>query len=233
MKLPPFSYLRPSTLDEALDLLSDDPEGSRLLAGGQTILPQLAARLLRADRLIDIGDLDTLTTVTLSPDAITIGATVTHASLSRATPFFGEVAATIGTIPVRNRGTFGGSIVAGDPAAQWCVVAAALDAHMLVQSKGASRSIPGSIFFSDQGMRRDELLASVELRRPVKAAIAFHRDRISGAATMAVAAMLPGVNEVQLAVGGVAPVPLVFSTVDQVRDSLGRTLARRAFERLA
>ena len=80
MKPAPFEYVRPQTVGEAVRLLATTPD-AKVLAGGQTLGPMLNLRLAQPAVLIDIGRIPELAPITEDRDAITIGATVTHAAI--------------------------------------------------------------------------------------------------------------------------------------------------------
>jgi carbon-monoxide dehydrogenase medium subunit len=152
MKPAPFEYSRPQSIDEACALLAAD-DGARIIAGGQTLVPLMAMRLARPTRLIDIARIPGLAFIRDDGDAVTIGATtrqcVAEADplvraklplLHRAMPYIGHAA-------TRARGTIGGSLANGDPAAEIALVAATLGATLQCREGGTSASIAASNFF--------------------------------------------------------------------------------------
>jgi aerobic carbon-monoxide dehydrogenase medium subunit len=165
-----FEYRDPDTLAEAIALLSEAGEDGKALAGGQSLVPMLNMRLARFETLVDLNRIETLRSVRLGVDEITLGATVRQCDiegrddiraaaplLARATPF-------IGHFQIRNRGTLGGSIAHADPAAEYPAVAVALDATIEVSSDRGSRRVPASDFFTGTWttvIEPDELLTSV------------------------------------------------------------------------
>ena len=121
MLLPEVEYARPATVDEAVSLLATHG-GARPLAGGQTIVTVMKARAGAPDVLVDLADLHELRSIGFSSDGrLEIGAMVTYAQLMAssevevARPILAEVAATIGDVQVRNRGTVGGNVCVSDP----------------------------------------------------------------------------------------------------------------------
>ena len=124
MKPAPFEYARPQTVGEAVRLLAATPD-AKVLAGGQTLGPMLNLRLAQPAVLVDIGRIPELAAVTEDRDAITIGATVTHAAIEDGRisdptgGFLAQVARGIAYRAVRTRGTIGGSLAHADPAADW------------------------------------------------------------------------------------------------------------------
>ena len=174
MKPAPFQYHAPKTIAETLDLLARyaDDDG-RVLAGGQSLVPTMAFRLARPKHLVDINGVSGLDRLVVENGRLCIGAAVRHAAFE--TPVedgpLGRLLATvvrhIAHSPIRARGTFCGSIAHADPASEWCVVAAALDAEMVAESRtSGTRTIHAREFFEGimtTALREDELLREVRL----------------------------------------------------------------------
>lgn len=172
MKPSAFDYVRPRSKTETLELLSVAPDSTKVLAGGQSLVPMMNFRLARPERLIDINAVPGLDNVTVRHDRLTIGARTRHRSLER---FDGEdplacllraAARNIGHYPIRTRGTFGGSLAHSDAVSEWCLVARLLDAEITVESVRGTRVIPASDFFVSiftTSMREDELLVAASL----------------------------------------------------------------------
>ena len=145
MKPAPFIYRRPKSIDEAIGLLSEQVGLAKLLAGGQTLGPMINLRLVHPDMLIDISRLDQLKTVTRINGAARIGGGVTHAQFEDGSVvdvtngFLARVAGGIAYRAIRNRGTLGGSLAHGDPAAEWPVVMTALGAEITLRGPGDAR----------------------------------------------------------------------------------------------
>jgi carbon-monoxide dehydrogenase medium subunit len=135
VKPAPFTYHRPETLEEAVRLLAEfAPQDGRVLAGGQSLVPMMNLRLARPAFLIDINAVAGLDRLAVEDGLLRIGARVRHAAFDRPlqpgplTAMLADVARHIGHYPIRIRGTFCGSLANADPAAEWCLVAATLDA---------------------------------------------------------------------------------------------------------
>src|SRR5262245_49916312 len=166
----PFTYIRPRTLDEALAFLADHAEDTKVLAGGQSLIPLLKLRLVFPKFVMDIGRLEELRGIRQSSDSIEVGALVRHVEIERSeslrdtVPLLSESAAEIGDVQVRNRGTIGGSLVHADAAADFPAAALALDAEMVIRSKDGQRVVAAAEFFTDlmtTAMRADEILIGV------------------------------------------------------------------------
>jgi carbon-monoxide dehydrogenase medium subunit len=147
MKAPAIEYVRPRSLAEAVDLLAGSGGEARVIAGGQSLVAMMNLRVASPGLLIDISRLTELSSAWDEPDAVTLGACVTHAAIEDgriADPSRGlmpRVAATLAYRAIRTRGTVGGSLALSDPAAEWPAVLTALDAEVLVCGPDGRRSI--------------------------------------------------------------------------------------------
>ena len=128
-------------------------DDARIIAGGQTLVPLMAMRLARPQRLIDIARIPDLAFVREERDAIAIGATtrqcvLEHDPLIRAAvPLLSKVMPFVGHAPIRARGTVGGSLANADPAAEIALVAVTLGATLVYREGSASAEIAASDFF--------------------------------------------------------------------------------------
>jgi carbon-monoxide dehydrogenase medium subunit len=160
MKPAPFEHARPASLAEAISMLS--AQGSRALAGGQSLGPMLNLRLAQPRLLVQVNRLPELSGATADAQTVTIGACVTHAAIADGlVPDIGgnvlaSVAENIAYRAVRNRGTIGGSLCHADPAADWVTVLTALDASVLLRGPDGARSLRMADFI--QGAFRTALL---------------------------------------------------------------------------
>jgi carbon-monoxide dehydrogenase medium subunit len=173
MKPAPFVRHVPKTLDEALRILADvAPHDGRVLAGGQSLVPIMAFRLAKPAHLVDINEISGLDKISSDEKTLSIGACVRHAAFHKsvvANPLgqlLSMVARHIAHYPIRMRGTFCGSLAHADPASEWCLVAATLDATVIARSTRGERRIPAKEFFAgimSTALADDELLAEVQL----------------------------------------------------------------------
>src|ERR1700704_5240341 len=172
MKPAPFSYHAPKTIEEAVATLAKvADEDGRVLAGGQSLVPIRAFRLSRPGPLIDINGVESLGRLVTEANKLRIGACVRHAAFYERVAE-GPLGALLSTVvqhiahhPIRTRGTFCGSLAHADPASEWCLVAAALDADIVAVSKRGSRTIAARDFFTgimSTALKADELLAEVQ-----------------------------------------------------------------------
>lgn len=173
-----FSYARPTSIAEALSLLAGASEGTKVISGGQSLLPLLKLRMAEVDRLVDIGRLQELRGIRAGADGgLVIGAAVPYsevlgsAIVAERCPLLVEVIHDIGDVQVRNRGTLGGSLAHVDPASDLPAAALALDASVLVRSTGGERVVPVSALFTgafESSLAPGELIT--EIRLPALAA---------------------------------------------------------------
>ena len=170
-----FDYVRASSLTEALGLLRDDPDGTKLLAGGHTLLPALKLRLASPDRLVDIGSIAELKGIEIGGSSVRIGALTTHGellaseALNKELPIFRQAATQIADPQVRSRGTIGGSLANADPAADWPAVVIALRAEIEIAGANERRRVPAQDFFVDifsTVLEQDEILAAIHIPKP-------------------------------------------------------------------
>ncbi|MDH5281038.1 MAG: xanthine dehydrogenase family protein subunit M, partial [Thermoleophilia bacterium] len=144
---------RPATVEEAISLLAKY-EGARPLAGGQTIVNVMKARVAAPDVLVDLADLDELRTIGFSSDGLLeIGAMVTYTQLMGssevevARPILAEVASTIADVQVRNRGTVGGNVCVSDPTNHLPPLLTTLGATFTIQGGSGERTVSAEEFF--------------------------------------------------------------------------------------
>ncbi len=153
MKPAPFSYAAPSTVDEACRLLDEAGGGAALLAGGQTLLPLLNLRMSQPFILIDINRIDGLQGISRQPGSIRIGAATRQADaldcaeLAAGLPVLAQALGHVGHHQTRNRGTVGGSVALGEPAAELPATCVALGAVIEVQSVRGVRQVAARDFF--------------------------------------------------------------------------------------
>lgn len=173
VKPPPFKYVRPATVADAVRALADAGDDGKVLAGGQSLVPMLNFRLARPSVLVDVMHLAELQRIDVDGGALVIGAGVRQHTagrdpdVRRLCPLITDAIAKIGHLQIRARGTVGGSIAHADPASELCAAAIALDAELLVAAPRGERIVPASEFFLGPYMpalEPDELLIAVRVR---------------------------------------------------------------------
>jgi aerobic carbon-monoxide dehydrogenase medium subunit len=196
-----FDYVRAASLSQAIELLRSNPDSTKLVAGGHTLIPTLKLRLASPALLVDIGGIDELKGIEVG-DQIRIGALTTHAELlaseplHKVLPIFRQTANLIADPQVRNRGTIGGSLANADPAADWPAVVIALDAELQLAGPMGRRQIGAKDFFVDimtTALEPDEVLVAIHFSRP-EPGVQFRYRKIrhpaSGYAVLGVAVAL-------------------------------------------
>ena len=202
-----FDYVRATSLRQAIDLLNNDADGSKLLAGGHTLIPTLKLRLASPSLLIDISQIAELKGIEISEDAVRIGALTTHAELlaeqfPQTLAVFHEAATLIADPQVRNRGTIGGSLSNADPAADWPAVMIALRAEFEIAGPKGSRRVAAKDFFVDMfstALAPGEVLTLVIVPLPTRGTRTTYRKvrhPASGYAVVGVAAAVSLQKEV-------------------------------------
>src|SRR5438105_906093 len=208
-----FDYHAPTTVKDALKLLGklDD---AKLLAGGHSLIPMMKLRLAQPKHLIDLGKVKGLGGVKEEKGVIVVGAMTTHWEvesskvLKAKVPVVSETAAVIGDPAVRNKGTIGGSLAHGDPAADMPATAMALGAEFVCQGK-KKRTAKVDDWFTgimETALGEDELL--VEIRVPALdkgtgAAYLKFPHPASRFAVVGVVAVVTGVQEGKWPTAGV------------------------------
>ena len=174
MKAAAFGLARARSAAHAVELLVEHPEG-RLIAGGQSLGPMLNLRLARPSTLVDVRACPDLRRYAETPDAVVYGAGITHAEIEDgAVPdpspgWLRRAARNIAYRAVRNRGTIGGSLAHADPAADWPVVLAALDAEVWIEGTDGGRAEPLVSFLRGPfatSLAPGEILTAVRVPRP-------------------------------------------------------------------
>ena len=175
----PFEYRKAKGVAEALALLSEI-ENSRPLAGGMSLLPALKHRLSAPPRLVDIGSIEALSFITRNDRNLSIGAATIHEAVAestdvkRAIPAVAALAARIGDVQVRHRGTIGGSIANNDPAA--CYPSAVLGLGATIHTD--RRTIAADSFFTgmfETALDPGELITRIDFPVPDAASyMKFH-----------------------------------------------------------
>lgn len=171
MKPPPFSYHRPQTLPDALEMLAT-LEDAKLLAGGQSLMPMMNFRYVMPANLIDLNRIPELSGIEARGDALMIGAMTRQRDLELSPlirarcPLLHEALRNVGHVQTRNRGTIGGSLSHLDPAAELPTVLRAMDATLRVRSRRGDRDVAmadWAMGFMTPNIEPDELLAAVTI----------------------------------------------------------------------
>lgn len=178
-----FAYAAPETLHDALTMLAVTDHDTKVMAGGQSLIPLLKLRMASPAVVMDISRLDELRAIEQTLSGLRIGALVTHERLmndkvvAASWSIFEDAGEHLADPLVRNRGTFGGSLAHADPAGDWPAVALATDAVVHVQSLRGVRKIHASglftyLFTADIG--EDEILTHIEVPEPMPGTVSAY-----------------------------------------------------------
>lgn len=240
MKAAPFTLHTPGTTEDAVRLLAETgEEGGLVLAGGQSLGPMLALRVAYPTDLIDINGIEELGRLEVVDNALVIGATVRHArfhGLTEPAPtaaLLARVVRDIAHYPIRQRGTFCGSIAHADPSSEWCLVAVTLGAEVRLLSATGERVVPVDAFIEGGMMTTrapEELLRAVHLPcLPEGAQFGFYEfNRRAGdfALGMALACYTVAdgvIADARVGIGGIEDKPRRLSEVEEALNGKAPT----------
>jgi carbon-monoxide dehydrogenase medium subunit len=171
-----FDYVRPGSLDEALQILTDREGEAKLLSGGYSLIPLIKLRLAQPGLLVDLKDITGLDGIVETDDHLRIGARATHRQILEHPvitdhyPGIVDLAANIGDPQVRNWGTIGGSVAHADPASDWPAFLLATNATLVCRSQSGQREVGARDFFLDTfstALEPTEVLTEIVIgRRP-------------------------------------------------------------------
>jgi len=221
MKAAPFTYCRPDTVSEALEVLAEEGADAKVLAGGQSLLPLMYQRLARPSVVVDISRIGVLAAVEVAPKHVSIGAGVVQGDVMTRTdlPLLGRALPHVGHHQTRVRGTVCGSVVYADPLAEVPLVMLVNGGELQVASSAGSRFVDIDAFLSDAfapALRADELVvASVWRRLDPSAGVSFV-ELAHGATVCASAAVAERTDEIavrlRIGVNGVVGRPRCLET---------------------
>jgi len=172
MKLPAFEYACPATINEAVALLAGHAGDAKPLAGGQSLVPMMAFRIVQPSLLVDLRRLPGLKETKVGPNGVCLGALVRWRDilddkrLATANPLLREAVSHVAHYQIRNRGTVGGSCAHADPASEMPGIAQACEATFTVIGKGGSRTIKATDFFKGAlttALKPDEIIIEIQL----------------------------------------------------------------------
>ena len=244
---PSFDYHCPTSVSEAVSLLSKFGGEAKILAGGHSLLPMMKLRFAEPANLIDINKIPELRGISEEGGVIKIGAMTTENQilfsdlLQKKVPLLPEAAKLIADPQVRNRGTIGGDIAHGDPANDHPAIAMALDATFALQGPGGQRRVKAVDFFHGTYMTdiaEDEIMVSIEVAPfASKTGYAYHKlKRKTGdwaTAAAAVVLQMSGnkVSHVAIGLTNVAPTALRASAAEQLM--IGHEITSELMDRVA
>jgi CO/xanthine dehydrogenase FAD-binding subunit len=175
MKPPPFDYVRPASVEDAVRYLQSSDGDGKVLAGGQSLVPLLNFRLAAPSSLVDLNGISDLAYIRRTGDQLSIGAMTRMRDVEgdpiirSSIPLLCEAASWVGHVQIRNRGTFGGSIAHADPAAEIPALALLLNSTLTAVGPSGTRTIaPADFFFGflTTALTDDEVLTDVSFTIP-------------------------------------------------------------------
>ena len=218
-------YLAPNNLKDALILLKKWRSRGELIAGGTNVVPDLRAKTLRKEILIDLSHLKNLSYIKEEKKRIRIGALTTMSEIAASKTIrskaciLSEAVWQIGNPLVRNRATIAGNLADASPAADSAVPLLVLEASIVVEKhKGKRKQIPINEFFMGVNktvLKRDELIREIVFPKPAPSSRMVY-SKLGLRNAMAISVVSVGVlaemekgrcNKARIALGAVAPTP--------------------------
>lgn len=239
MKPPKFDYHAPTTVEQALELLGRYGGDAKVLAGGQSLMPLLNFRLSRPAALVDLNRIPSLAYVREQDGQVRLGAMTRQRTIEfspvvrERVPLLGEATRWVGHLPIRTRGTIGGSIAHADPAAEYPAVLTALEGEVVVRGPKGERVVKAKDLFQTYLMTSltpDEIL--VEVRMPAMPAGAGYAleefaRRHGDFAIVGIAAVVVKDGArcalARLATAGAGPVPVRLRAAEEILERDGLT----------
>lgn len=172
MKPRAFEYVRASSLDEVFATLDNHGDDAKILAGGQSLIAAMNMRFAAPEVIVDVNGVEALKGIRVEGEALRIGAMSRHvdvlnsADVAKYAPLISQTMPSIAHATIRNRGTFGGSLVNADPASELPACTIALGASFNIQSSAGSRTVAAQDFFEGTyatALEDNEVLVSVDL----------------------------------------------------------------------
>lgn len=249
---PSFEYHRPSSVEEAVGLLSSLGSEAKILAGGHSLLPMMKLRFAEPEHLVDINRIPELKGVRVVGDDIIIGAMTSENAviadpvLNEKVPLLPEAAKLIADPQVRNRGTIGGDIAHGDPANDHPALALACDAIMTIAGPNGTRQVPADDFFLGTywtALEETDILTEITVKAfPQGAGYAYKKlkrktgDWATAACAVVVALSGGSVSHIRITLTNLGPTALRAHDAESVlmgqsvNDALIRQAAAKAME---
>jgi len=252
MKPSAFEYFAPGTVAEAINLLERYGDEAKIIAGGQSLVPMMNFRVAQPGILIDINRIKELDYIREEGDELLIGALTRERDLElsplvqQRCPILAKAISLIGHIPIRTRGTIGGSLVHADPAAEIPPAIYGLDAKMRVVGPSGERTLEPEEFFLSYlttSLEPSEILVEVRISAlPKKAGWSFveltrRRGDFYIVAVASILFMEEGgpCKEARISLGGVAPTPIRAGEAEEIlaNQILNEALIEKAGQKAA
>ena len=224
MKPAPFDYTAATSVEMATASLAEAGDDAKIIAGGQSLVPLLNFRLLRPSILVDINSIESLSFITETATNIRVGALTRHYQLetslviARHLPVLSCAMTHVAHLAIRNRGTIGGSLAHGDPAAELPMMALLLDAELHIASVSSARTIAARDFFLGAltvDLGGGEIVTEIVLPKlPARTGWGFaevarrHGDFALAAVAATLTVVADAIVEARIALTGVGRTPL-------------------------
>lgn len=249
MKSAPFEFVRAASIGEACEVLKREGDAVKVVAGGQSLMPMMAMRLVRPAWLLDINEIAALKFIAPEREAVRIGActrqcvTERDDALASSVPLLRQALAWVGHAQTRNRGTIGGSLVHADPCAELPLAAQVLEAKLVLRSAAGSRTVAAAAFFSGPMMTQtsaeeclEEVLWPIWNERRTASAFTEISTRHGDFAMVSAAAQIALGDDgrcvrAAFGLGGVGQTPLAFPKL--ARRLVGSTLDEQVLKSVA
>lgn len=222
-----FEYVRPSTLEEATQVLARSGGSARVLAGGTDVVPWLRDDAIHPDLLVDIKAIDGLHDLVVTDQVLIIGSLVTFTDLMESSvvaehaPLLAEMAETVASPGIRNRATVVGNICSAVPSCDAGPVLLAYDTAVHLIGPAGSRTVPIDEWFI--GLREtakadDEVVThlTIRLRNHGGCYVKLMRYGGEDLAQAAVAVVVDDLHDYRIAFGAVAPTPIRARAIERV-----------------
>jgi carbon-monoxide dehydrogenase medium subunit len=235
-----FEFFAPSDLGEALRLVSEHGEGTKVLAGGMSMLPAMNLGILRPSAVVSLNHIPSLDYVEDAGEQLRIGAMVRHGRVvsdplvRTHAPVLASAASHIADVQIRHRGTIGGSVAHADPAADYLPVLVATDASVKVASTRGERTIKARDFLLDvmmTALEPGEIVVEIQVPKlPASTGSAYVRlARVEGSFAIVNAAAVVNGGRPAIAIGGATPTPVLI----QPAVDLGGGASEEALETIS
>ena len=239
-------YEVPSTVEETRSLLADSPPGTKIVAGGQSLMLLLRQGLLNPELLIDISDVPAYNTISIAADRVTIGATTTYTQLeshevSSMFQLLGDAVSVIADSQIRNLGTIGGALGHADPALDILPPLLCLDAAVQIGGPQGMRTVPLEEFcegYMMTDLEGDELIEAITFRRSARSGSVYekHSNVKGGWSTVGVGATVTlsnsgdRIDEASVALAAVSDTPVRAPSVEELlgESAISKEMIARA-----
>ena len=240
-----FTYLKPSSLQEALTMLEEHKDECKVICGGQSLLIIMRQGLLATDYLVDIKHIKELDYIQFdAKSGLKIGATTTHHTIETSDvikknyPILVAMENKLASIQVRNWGTIGGNLAHADPAGDPGPVLMALNANIKVGSAQGDRTMAledFSLDFFETALEEGEIVLEVQVPVPeAKTGAAYQKFNLlesdQGMVGVAAAVTLNGggkCKDVRVVLGNAGPKPILVKKIEELL--IGKTYDEKLF----